>query len=752
MKRYSTLLESLPAKTVVFAFGRFNPPTIGHGLLIELTKTLAKQHAADYAIYASATQDAKKNPLSVDRKIHYLNLMFPGTKFTGAGGNQRTFIEVAKHLNATYKHLIMVAGSDRVSEYLQLLNKYNGKEYHFDSIKVVSAGDRDPDADGAAGMSASKMRAAAVKADYAEFKRGLPHTIREVDGRRLMSEIREGLGLAKGLDVVREWVSGKIEPNQLREAYRRGEIFKVGEIVEANGHRYEIVDRGTNYLTVVDQSGNMSRKWLHECVAVGQAVVEDIQPGYAPSEVSFKGYTTKNLHHSADAAKAFIDTIDRFGASEPATVLVALKATDSYMGINDLHLAQGEPPDQQELAKWRMAHSRARDSLMRIGEFVHHQDYWHMHDHEIQDLETAYNPETAGAEMSDSYQPQGSLTETLSAKTIKPSDKVKVARVIADMLGVEGAETMSPDAAVNAGLRKIKNKRMTPEFNATVSKMVQLAKEVGVKVDGALMPTVVSEDVVNKQSDYNIARDILRVADRAKLMKMNTGEVGSTLDGVADDDHLRRMKARYKTEDEDKEVVSADYKTSKTGRKYPAHRLKFVRSTDMTPVSEEMHGDDLDTISDDELDKLVASVDSEEDILDLYDDDDLVLIDADTGEHIKEQAETEQLVEVLSRIERMKARVRFARTAAKRERKVQLALKRRSDSKTINKRSRRLAINLIKQRIMKKPANQLTVAEKERVERIIERRRAVIDRLAMKLAPRVRKIETERLSHSKVTQ
>jgi hypothetical protein len=113
---------------------------------------------------------------------------------------------------------------------------------------------------------------------------------------------------------------------------------------------------------------------------------------------------------------------------------------------------------------------------------------------------------------------------------------------------------------------------------------------------------------------------------------------------------------------------------------------------------------------------------------------------------------TEILSEVLSRIERMKAKIRFARTAPKRERRMQIALKRRSDTKTLNKRARRVAIALMKQRIMKKPAAQLTVSEKERVERMLASRKAVIDRLAMKLTPRVRKIETDRLSHSKATQ
>ncbi len=757
MKKYSTLLESLPAKTVVFAFGRFNPPTTGHELLVKLVKKVAKANSADYCIYASATQDKKKNPLPVDRKIHYLNLMFPSTHFYAAGGDQRTPVEVAKYLNKKYKNLIMVAGSDRVPEYQKLLDKYNGTEFHFDSIKVVSAGERDPDADDASGMSASKMRTAASKNDFNTFKKGLPSNLRDIDGKRLMNEVRSGMGL----DTVKEQI--KFQSNALREDYLSGKIFNIGTVVESAGQKYEIVDRGTNYLTVVDAHGQTYRKWLHECVAIG-VVLEDIQPGYAPAEISFKGYTTKNLHHSADAAKAFQGTIERYGKSEPATVLAALKATDAYMKLNDIHLEQGKAPDEQELSAWREAHVKARDSLNRVGEFLHHEDYWHMHEHEIQDMETSYTPETAGAEMADSYQPDGNqLDEELTDKTIKSGDKIKVARVIADMLGVDKAESLSPDQAVNAGLRNVKNKRMTPEMIGVVKKMLALAQEVGIKVNPAMVPQAVTEDVVNPDSTYNAAKDVLRYKDFIKLSKMNKGnipnedvdptEVGHSLqtNNDGDDDHLRRMKVRYKTED----VASADYKVNpETGRKYRAHKIEFANSgmkDKLEPEAGLKEENDVD-FTEADIDSMVNVVDDVDDVLDAYEDDELVVVDVDTGEVIKEEVELVELNEVLSRMERMKARVRFARTAAKRERKVQLALKRRSSSATINKRARRVAVNLMKQRLMKKPVAQMTVAEKERAEQLIARRKVAIDRMAMKLAPRIRKIENDRLSHSKVTQ
>ena len=117
MKQYSQFLREMPSKTIVFAFGRFSPPTIGHGLLISVVKKIAASNKADHIIYASKTQDKKKNPLAVDKKIHYLNLMFPHTNFKAANDQERTPIEVAKALNAKYKNIIMIAGSDRVESF-----------------------------------------------------------------------------------------------------------------------------------------------------------------------------------------------------------------------------------------------------------------------------------------------------------------------------------------------------------------------------------------------------------------------------------------------------------------------------------------------------------------------------------------------------------------------------------------------------------------------------------------------------------
>ena len=154
-----------------------------------------------------------------------------------------------------------------------------------------------------------------------------------------------------------------------------------------------------------------------------------------------------------------------------------------------------------------------------------------------------------------------------------------------------------------------------------------------------------------------------------------------------------------------------------------------------------------DAMTEEDIDDIVKSI-SDEDILDTYDDDELKVVDDETGETLEESSE---ILEVLSRAERMKARVRFAKSKVKREIKARLALRRRSNNKTFANRARRAAIKAMKMKIAKKPLSQLSVAEKERVERLVARRKKAIDRIALKLTPRIKQIERDRLTH-KTTQ
>lgn len=184
--------------TIVLAFGRLSPPTIGHSLLVKKVVEESIHRGGDHVIFLSKTQDKKKNPLPINRKVFWTQKMFPGANIVGCDNVIRTFIDAIKAQSGKYRKLVVVAGSDRIPEYKLLLDKYNGKDFTFDSIEVVSAGERDPDSDGAAGMSATKMRVAASTNDIASFKRGLPSNFKNSEAVALMKEVRAGMGISEG--------------------------------------------------------------------------------------------------------------------------------------------------------------------------------------------------------------------------------------------------------------------------------------------------------------------------------------------------------------------------------------------------------------------------------------------------------------------------------------------------------------------------------------------------------------------------
>jgi len=167
--------------TAVMAFGRFNPPTVGHEKLIHKVAQVAKEHDGSAHVIASHTENKPKDPLPQNKKIGYLKKVAPeSVHVSGSSKAEPSFLHAAKKINeAGHKHLVMVAGSDRVNEYKEKLNHYNGKEghYNFKSIKVVSSGERDPDAEGVEGMSGTKMRAHARAGEMSKFKSGLPKAL-----------------------------------------------------------------------------------------------------------------------------------------------------------------------------------------------------------------------------------------------------------------------------------------------------------------------------------------------------------------------------------------------------------------------------------------------------------------------------------------------------------------------------------------------------------------------------------------------
>lgn len=202
-------------KHVVTAFGRMNPPTIGHQKLIDAVLNKAKAEGAEHDIRLSHSQDKRKNPLSQEQKIGHVRKMFPGVNFSGSSKESPSFLTHLKELHGKgYTHVTFVAGSDRVPEYQKLVKQYNKPEkegglFHFKGVKVVSAGHRDPDADGAEGMSASKMRDHAQQGNYHSFKSGLPSHVTHEHAQQLYDHVRNGMGIKESVFLnFKNWLLG----------------------------------------------------------------------------------------------------------------------------------------------------------------------------------------------------------------------------------------------------------------------------------------------------------------------------------------------------------------------------------------------------------------------------------------------------------------------------------------------------------------------------------------------------------------
>jgi len=247
MKNYRQFIRQLPTNTVVCALGEFNPPTTAHELLIKTVQVVAEQRKADHIVYTVPTES-----LQEEKKSQFLNLMFPKIKIVSLG--ESFFSSVVKQLNEKYKNVIIIAGADQFDEFKKLKESA--------SIEIISIGTKNPDEETA------KMKQFATKGIYEDFKKSLPSTIRDIDGKRLMNELRIGMGI----EPIKENLV--LVKDKLREKYFRGEIFNIGQLVESSGQHYEIIKRGSNHLLLKDQAGELVSKWITDVKEIKEGTVQ----------------------------------------------------------------------------------------------------------------------------------------------------------------------------------------------------------------------------------------------------------------------------------------------------------------------------------------------------------------------------------------------------------------------------------------------------------------------------------------------
>ena len=277
------------SEVLTVAFGRFNPPTVGHGKLLSAAKKASQ--GGDLKIYPSRSQDPKKNPLDPDMKISFMKKMFPdySDNIINDDEMRSIFNVLTTASEGGYKDVNIIVGSDRQAEFENLATKYNGDLYDFENIRVISAGVRDADAEGVEGMSASKMRKAVVDGDFKAFRRGTPKELNDGDTQALFDAVRSGMGVKAKKEVKEMWeIAPKCDPKGLRDNYVSGNIFNIGDIVESlhTGLIGKIVRRGTNHLICVTKEDYMFKSWIRD---VMEAVQNYPGPSGVPSDQRLVG-------------------------------------------------------------------------------------------------------------------------------------------------------------------------------------------------------------------------------------------------------------------------------------------------------------------------------------------------------------------------------------------------------------------------------------------------------------------------------
>ena len=263
--------------TLTLAFGRFNPPTVGHEKLLKMAKKVAAN--GTLRIFPSRTQDKKKNPLDPDKKVNFMRKMFPEFKENIINDDEmRSIFNVLQSADRDFDKVNIIVGSDRQAEFENLAQKYNGELYNFSEIKVISAGTRDADAEGVEGMSASKMRKAVVDGDMDSFKKGLPKLVTDSQAKSLFDAVADGMKIKKKEKVTAEmWeIAPKFDAKGLREQYVNGLIYRIGDIVENlnTGLIGKIIRRGTNHLICLTKEDYMFKSWIRDVMEYDEKTME----------------------------------------------------------------------------------------------------------------------------------------------------------------------------------------------------------------------------------------------------------------------------------------------------------------------------------------------------------------------------------------------------------------------------------------------------------------------------------------------
>ena len=705
-------LKEAKEKKVVFSFGRMNPPTIGHEKLVNKIKSEAKTRGADARLYLSHTSNKEKDPLTYDEKAKYAKKAFGIFKKSRA----RTIIEVAKELEADgYTDIVLVFGEDRDAEMVNLIKKYNGKEFNFNSINSVSAGKRDPNAKGVEGISGTKLRELAKTGQLETFKKALASKLSDREKTAIYTQIRKVYSIKDSVIFDRD---------ELREAYLVGELFNVGDTVyDMNENmEYEIIEQGPNFVYCKGEDGNVYTKWLSDLSEKKQKDDEDGTSVRQDKDIGDKGGTqpakyyaglkskstksSRDAHFKKNAQKSDSDPSAYKPAPGDATAdTKPSKHTNKFKQMFGEKLSFREHQQLDEMPRW------LTDLL---GTYTNQRGY----DKAQQLLQQILDRKAKEAGGMKKLKHDPAYYAAVVAKQIKGIDARVLARLVSEQTLAEAAE---------------------------------IAFEVEIEGIGTMLVAGANKQEV-KQRLQKMFRDARKFSIGKRLMDPQIKMWYRSRAG--DKPQVDESRITHAEEDELREEWNIDL---------------FLEEDDTDKPIDIPEPDEVD---DEELEKAIADLfdnyEEIEDVADVYPDKDLDGIPDDQdndgdgvdvkGDEIPDDDEmltadyewVDDLDEVLTPAQRMKRAQLMRRMSKRIQRKRKIALKRMSSPEKLRKRARRHARNKLRKRFTKgRPYSSLGMAQKTQIEKFIKSKKKVIDRLSIRLLPTMRRLEMRRLNAMK---
>lgn len=450
MIKFSQLNEEIKEKRAVIAFGRFQPPHAGHSALIKHIHSFS----GDKHIYVSGSHDNKENPLTGEERVSILKKMHPehASSFHVASGDTSTIFKALSHAHKQgYKHVTVVAGPDRKKGYEDLINRYNGKvtgdfkepAFHFKSWKVEAEEHRVGESGKSSGISGTKMRNAAISGDTETFRKGLHPNINDNDMHKIMHTIRSRLS------------------TKLREEYIDGKIFKIGNIVEHEGNPEEIITLGTNYVTTMDTSGTIHRRWLSDVIISEQNInMKDIKPVFYGNQVRFHGYKTTKFSKPIQEEFKRLIAEDRTNSKfiSNMKILILLKNTNTVL-------------EEFERGITKNNYEKIRSAFECSGK--HLQDLKSSTSHSYRnDIESKLH-----------------FYELMEGIKLSNADAMKAAKIIATAMDLPNIDSYkTPEDMVNAVARHSRTKKFSVDGWKIVGKMLNTATNAGIKWDKSIFP------------------------------------------------------------------------------------------------------------------------------------------------------------------------------------------------------------------------------------------------------------------------